>query len=73
MCHYSGLYAHRFGNGVSTKSHDIVGADLCMECHGYFDHYKDGNDADRAAEFLCYCMMTLVRRFENRQMGWVGK
>ena len=73
FAHYSGLYSHRFGKGTANKVHDICGADLCMECHGYFDHYKAGNDADRAAEFMSYCFATLARRFEKRQMGWIGK
>lgn len=67
-CHYSGLYSDRLGKGGAQKSMDAAVADLCRECHVYFDLYKGGNDDARAAEFLLLCLVTLHR---NLQEHWV--
>lgn len=66
-CHYSGLYSDQLGKGGAQKSLDVT-ADLCRECHIYFDLYKGGNDDTRAAEFLLCIMKTLHR---NLQLGLV--
>jgi len=60
-CHYSGMYSDRLGKGGAQKSFDAAVADLCRECHIYFDLYEGGNDDARAAEFLVLCLETLHR------------
>lgn len=66
--HYSGLWAHRLGNGVGTKCHDFCVADLCRVCrkrHADFDDYSHGNDWERSTEFLVLCFETLARRVRD--------
>lgn len=65
-CHYSGLFSDRLGKGMSIKAADLH-AELCRECHRYFDLYKSpgGNDDARAAEFLLLIVKTLVRNLES--------
>lgn len=65
-CHYSGQYSDRLGKGGAQKSMDAAVADLCRECHVYFDLYHSGNNDVRAAEFLLLVLETLHR---NLQMG----
>lgn len=65
-CHYSGQYSDRLGKGGAQKSMDAAVADLCRECHVYFDLYHSGNNDVRAAEFLLLALETLHR---NLQMG----
>ena len=67
-CHYSGQYADRLGKGGAQKSFDAAVADLCRECHVYFDLYHAGNNDVRAAEFLMLVLLTLHR---NLQAGHV--
>ena len=67
-CHYSGQYSDRLGKGGAQKSFDAAVADLCRECHVYFDLYHAGNDDVRAAEFLMLVLLTLHR---NLQAGHI--
>lgn len=64
--HYSGLYSDQLGKGGGQKAFDVA-ADLCRECHRYFDLYVDGNDDRRAAEFMLLILLTLRR---NLEMGY---
>jgi hypothetical protein len=63
--HYQGIGSHRLGKGRGIKPHDYAAADLCGECHQYFDSYESGNDYERAWEFLMLCMETMERRFRD--------
>lgn len=65
FAHYSGLYAGRLGKGTGIKAHDVCGADLCHKCHAEMDSYAKGNTDERAAQFMLYCLLTLVRRIEH--------
>jgi hypothetical protein len=69
LAHYSGIWQHRFGKGLGTKGNDIAGADLCVECHKFFDEYRsevsEGWRAARSDEFLACCMMTVIRRIQQ--------
>ena len=71
--HYSGLRCHTYGKGTGIKVHDVLIADLCMECHNYFDspdlglrHDTQANrnwkKTERSEEFLHYVALTIVRR-----------
>lgn len=64
--HYSGLGAHRLGRGGGVKCHDNVAADLCGECHASMDSYADGNDYERAVDFLILCHQTMTRRLRQK-------
>jgi hypothetical protein len=66
--HYNGMFQHRLARGKGAKCHDFLLADLCSECHVYFDTFKEGNTYERAAEFLVLCAETMVRR--HRQGTW---
>ena len=77
LCHYSGPFQHRFGKGRAIKGNDAAGADLCDECHKYFDEYKSvtasKNDkeayqlqrVERSEHFLALCMLTVIRRIQQ--------
>lgn len=61
--HYSGLYANLLGKGKGIKADDLFVADLCDQCHYYFDNYTGGNDDSRAAEFMLCILLTIRRRW----------
>jgi len=72
LCHYSGPWQHSFGKGRNIKGHDIAAAELCHQCHVYFDEYKGITSQDeaekryqhaqRSDEFLAMCLLTNIRR-----------
>jgi len=63
--HYQGVGSLRLGKGRGIKPHDFASADLCGECHSYFDGYESANDYERGWEFLMLCMETIARRFRD--------
>lgn len=63
--HYSGLMSHALGNGMGKKSHDLATAYLCTPCHTHFDSYEDGNDVERAFEFMLMIMKTNIQRLDD--------
>lgn len=65
--HYSGLYSDRLGSGMGSKSHDYCVARLCRDCHVKMDNYAEGNDEERAADFIDAIMETL------RLLHWAGR
>ena len=65
FAHYSGGYSLRLGNGMGTKSDDLLGADLCHQCHTRFDSYAGGNTPERDSEFMFCIFQTLLRRREQ--------
>lgn len=77
LCHYSGSFQHRFGKGRAIKGNDAAGADLCAECHRYFDEYQgitaSKNDkivyelqrTQRSEYFLALCLLTVIRRIQQ--------
>lgn len=65
--HYSGFAAHYIGKGGGQKSFDLAIADLCQNCHAYFDGYELGNTVERSQEFLMLVLRTLHRRLQS---GW---
>lgn len=64
-CHYSGYLAHKVGKSGACKSADAVSAHLCRACHVALDTYTEGNDAERAAQFLMLCWQTLLRNLDT--------
>ena len=62
--HYSGIGAYQLGKGNRVKCHDFITADLCDECHSYFDHYEHGNTYERAFEFFILIFLTQERDFK---------
>ena len=64
-CHYTGLRQHDYGKGRGVKCHDICTADLCDECHGYFDRPEINKSIEASEEFLHYIMLTIIRRVQN--------
>ena len=74
--HYSGIRCHLYGKGTGTKCHDICVADLCSECHNYFDNPNLGlrhstelnrrwRKTEMSEDFLHCVMLTLIRRCEQ--------
>lgn len=74
--HYSGPWQHRLGKGRGIKGSDVGAADLCDECHRWFDEYvcvtaPIGSDERemqrmmRSEEFLALCLLTVIRRQEQ--------
>ena len=61
--HYSGIMAHQIGKGKGIKVDDLATAELCSKCHLEMDSYENGNDYERATEFLIMIMKTLNRRW----------
>ena len=71
--HYSGKYSNLLGKGRGIKCHDIFVADLCVDCHSYFDQYESGNDDARAAEFMICVHLTILRRWQMGVIGMIKK
>lgn len=69
LCHYSGPYQHKFGKGRGIKGNDAAAADLCGECHRFFDEYRsevsEGWKVARSEEFLAACLLTVIRRIQQ--------
>jgi len=73
--HYTGLRSHLYGKGTGTKVHDVLIADLCMQCHEYFDvprapkhntqHNLNWMKTEMSEEFLHCVALTLIRRCEQ--------
>jgi len=76
--HYTGLRSHIYGKGTGTKCHDVLSADLCHECHQFFDNpevsslYTHRTERIRhywkiemSEEFLNCVALTLIRRCEQ--------
>lgn len=68
LAHYSGMNSHKFGKGMGTKCHDLIGAHLCYDCHTYMDSYKDGNDDTRRADFYELILLTILRLYSNNNI-----
>lgn len=66
LCHYSGVWQHKFGKGMRIKGSDLAAAELCAKCHRYFDEYHSGRSeyalAVRSEDFLAMCLLTIIRR-----------
>lgn len=73
--HYSGPWQHRLGKGRGIKGNDVGAADLCDECHTWFDEYRcvtaligteerELQRLQRSEEFLALCLLTVIRRVE---------
>jgi hypothetical protein len=69
LCHYSGPYQHKFGKGTGIKGHDAAAADLCSQCHQFFDEYRSEVSEqwrlERSEEFLAACLLTVIRRIQQ--------
>lgn len=61
-CHYTGFRQHAYGKGRGEKCNDIAIADLCSECHDYFDNRIEYKSIARSEEFLHCCLLTQIRR-----------
>lgn len=75
--HYNGLRQHAFGKGRSVKAHDMASAELCDKCESDLGLTEGVNliDGDRACksvgrseEFMYWCMMTNIRRYEEGRL-----
>lgn len=77
--HYSGPWQHRLGKGRGIKGNDIGAADLCGQCHAWFDEYRcvtapvGSNEHEmqrmmRSEEFLALCLLTIIRRAETGKL-----
>jgi hypothetical protein len=69
LAHYSGPHQHKFGKGTGIKGHDAAAADLCVDCHRFFDEYRsevsEGWRIARSEEFLAACLLTVIRRIQQ--------
>jgi len=63
--HYTGLRQHIYGKGTRIKGSDILTADLCRDCHIYFDNPDERKSIRRSEEFLNCIAITLMRRLEQ--------
>ena len=63
--HYTGFRQHLFGKGISQKCDDHASADLCGECHIYFDQDTSYKDIEKSEEFLMLIILTLKRDFDE--------
>ncbi len=63
--HYTGLRQHLYGKGRSIKCSDIATADLCHDCHAWFDQPTERKSTERSEEFLHCILMTIIRRLEG--------
>lgn len=63
--HYTGFRQHTFGKGTSQKCDDHASADLCIECHTYFDQETQHKSIEKSEEFLTLILLTLKRDFEE--------
>lgn len=68
-CHYTGLRQHTYGKGRGIKCSDAATADLCMECHAYFDQPQQRKSVDASEEFLHCIMLTIIRRLADKKLG----
>jgi len=63
--HYTGFRQHAFGKGFGTKGHDLAAADLCHECHAWFDDPEMKIDIDKSEKFLFVIVKTLIKDLEE--------
>lgn len=63
--HYTGIRQLAFGKGKGIKCHDCCTADLCQDCHAYFDQPEQRKSIEASEEFLFLIMMSTVRRFNR--------
>ncbi len=63
--HYTGLHQHQYGKGRSIKCSDIATADLCHDCHTWFDQPTERKSIERSEEFLHCILMTIIRRLDG--------
>lgn len=71
-CHYSGKMSGSLGKGMGLKAKDIFCADLCFQCHAYYDAYHDGNSDERALKFMRNILLTIERRLSQGLLQWVN-
>jgi hypothetical protein len=64
-CHYTGLRQHDYGKGKGIKCTDLAIADLCNDCHRYFDVDIVYKSIDKSEEFLHCIMLTIIRRHKE--------
>ncbi len=64
-CHYTGLRQHIYGKGRGIKCHDLCVADLCSECHVFFDQPTERKSIESSEDFQHCIILTMVRRFEQ--------
>ena len=60
--HYTGFRQHAYGKGRGIKGSDITIADLCYDCHYYFDNPDEYKSVDRSEEFQHCVLLTIIRR-----------
>jgi hypothetical protein len=70
--HYTGIRQHDLGKGFGQKCDDHCIADLCPECHAYFDQPDAHKSVERSEEFLFLILLTLRRRIAEGVLT-VGK
>ena len=63
--HYTGIRQHIYGKGKSVKAHDCCAADLCQECHEYFDRPMCRKSVEASEEFLHCIVLTTIRRMQR--------
>lgn len=63
--HYTGLRQHMYGKGKGIKGSDLAVADLCLQCHLYFDRSMKWKSSEGSEEFLHCIMLTIFNRIER--------
>lgn len=69
LAHYTG--ARRLSYQQRTKSHDLVGAHLCLLCHQHMDTGSRVKAArwEHSEQFQHYCLLTAIRLWEQGVIG----
>lgn len=64
-CHYTGVRRLAYGGGFGHKVHDFLTADLCQDCHVFFDTLARSKTHrwEHSEEFQHCILLTLERRF----------
>jgi hypothetical protein len=67
-CHYNGIRQYQFGKGRGKKGNDLASAEFCFKHDQEFSEGSiNGFDdvTDRSEQFLFWCMMTNIARYER--------
>lgn len=62
LAHYTGLRQHAYGKGRGQKADDHMAAELCADCHAYFDAPAN-RKSEAASEAFLHAIAVTWRRW----------
>jgi hypothetical protein len=66
ICHYEGMYKHKYGKGVGKKVNDLLVSLLCFDCDVIMSTKPDKNDYIKILEFeVEWCWLIIDNRMDN--------